>query len=58
MRIATGGISHETSTLVNTPTTLRDFEEGFGLYRGPEILDRFRGANICTGGFIEGAARP
>ncbi len=57
MRIAIGGISHETSTFAKTPTTVRDFESGFGLYRGPAVIERFRGTNICTGGFIEGAAR-
>jgi microcystin degradation protein MlrC len=57
MRIAAGGICHETSTFAPTPTTLRDFETGFGLFRGNDLLDRFRGTNSCTGGFIEGAAR-
>jgi len=57
MRIATGGISHETSTFAVRPTTLRDFETGFGLFRGPAVLDRFRGTNNCTGGFIAGAER-
>src|SRR5579863_4878866 len=57
MRIAIGGISHETSTFAKTPTTLADFADGFGCYRGTEILDRFRGANICTGGFIDGAKK-
>ena len=55
MRIAIGGISHETSTFAVTPTTLSDFEGGFGLYRGPAIAERFRGANSCTGGFLQGA---
>jgi microcystin degradation protein MlrC len=57
MRIATGGICHETSTFAPTPTTLRDFETGFGLFRGNDLLDRFRGTNSCTGGFMDGAAR-
>ena len=57
MRIATGGISHETSTFAPTPTTLRDFETGLGLYRGADIVTRFRGTNNCTGGFIAGADR-
>jgi microcystin degradation protein MlrC len=57
MRIAIGGISHETSTFIDTPTTLADFEQGFGLYRGQEVVERFRGANTCTGGFLDGAAR-
>ncbi|MBS0266657.1 MAG: M81 family metallopeptidase [Planctomycetes bacterium] len=55
MRIAIGGISHETSTFAHTRTTVADFADGFGLFRGPEIINRFRGSNICTGGFIDGA---
>ncbi len=55
MRIAIGGISHETSTFAKTRTTVADFTAGFGLYRGTEILERFRGSNICAGGFIDGA---
>ena len=54
MRIATGGVSHETSTFVRTRTTIEDFKNRKGLFRGSEIVDRFRGT-ICTGGFIEGA---
>jgi microcystin degradation protein MlrC len=57
MRIATGGISHETSTFAPTPTTFGDFETGLGLFRGPSIVERFRGTNNCTGGFIAGAER-
>src|SRR5262245_17039646 len=57
MRIATGGISHETSTFAPTPTTLHDFETGLGLFRGDAVLERFRGTNNCTGGFIDGALR-
>ena len=57
MRIAIGGISHETSTFVKTPTTVKDFESGFGLFRGPQIIDRFTDANICAGGFIDGATK-
>jgi microcystin degradation protein MlrC len=56
MRIATGGILHETSTFIPTPTTRREFENGFGMFRGPEVIEHFRGTNICTGGFIDGAA--
>ena len=57
MRIAIGGISHETSTFVKTPTTLKDFESGFGLFREQQVIDRFAGANICAGGFIDGAKK-
>lgn len=55
MRIAAGGISHETSTLAQGRTLIRDFEEGMGLFRGDAIFERFRGSNICMGGFIDGA---
>ena len=55
MRIATGGIVHETSTLVDTRTTIEDFEFDRGIIRGDAILDHFRGTNCCTGGFITGA---
>lgn len=56
MRIAVGGISHETSTFAKRPTTVRDFEAGFGLFRGPAVVERFRGTNNCTGGFLDAAA--
>ena len=55
MRIATGGIIHETSTLVETRTTIKDFEFDRGIIRGEAIIDHFRGTNVCTGGFITGA---
>ncbi|HEX5106360.1 MAG TPA: M81 family metallopeptidase [Pirellulaceae bacterium] len=55
MRIAAGGILHETSTFLPFPTSLADFEQGFGLYRGAEIPQRFRGANMCIGGFFDAA---
>lgn len=57
MRIATGGICHETSTFATSLTTIAEFAAGFGLFRGPEIVNRFRGANTCTGGFIDAAQR-
>jgi microcystin degradation protein MlrC len=57
MRIATGGILHETSTLVDGRTSLADFANGFGVYRGQELIDRFRNANMCPGGFIAGAEK-
>lgn len=56
MRIAVGGILHETATFINTPTTLQDFQRGFGLYRGQEIQERFAKANMCIGGFLQAAS--
>ena len=55
MRIAIGGILHETSTCVTTQTTVTDFEFDRGILRGADMIDRFRGTNVCTGGFIDGA---
>ncbi|MDG2127325.1 MAG: M81 family metallopeptidase [Fuerstiella sp.] len=55
MRIATGGIIHETSTCVDAPTTMSQFEYDRGVIRGTDMLERFRGTNVCTGGFIDGA---
>ena len=55
MRIAAGGILHETSTFLPWPTKLADFEQGFGLYRGEQIPAKFRGANMCIGGFFDAA---
>lgn len=57
MRIAIGGIIHETSTFVPTRTTLADFAGSRGITRGEEILTTYTGTNVCTGGFLEGARR-
>lgn len=55
MRIAVGGILHETSTFLPQPTRLEDFAQGFGLFRGDEVRQRFAGANMCIGGFFDAA---
>ena len=55
MRIATGGIIHESSTCIDSLTTRENFEQDRGIYCGDEILQRFRGANVQTGGFIAAA---
>ena len=55
MRVAIAGISHETSTFVDTRTTWADFQKDQGIYLKQEVIERFRGANVCTGGFIDGA---
>jgi len=57
MRIITGGIMHETSTFATGSTTVRDFEAGKGILRGPAMIDVCRGANFCVGGFIDGAEK-
>lgn len=56
MRIATGAISHETSTFTPVETTWVSYrDERFGYLHGTEIIDKFRGSNTPMGGFIEGA---
>ena len=55
MRIATGGVSHETSTFLPTRTTTRDFVDTKGIFRGNEFIDHFRDTNTPTGGFVDGA---
>ena len=55
-RLITGGISHESNTFSNSPTTLEDFERQT-YHLGNEILERSTGHGII-GGFMEvGAPR-
>lgn len=53
MRVAIGGISHETSTFSPAPADLSAFE----VHEGGEIIDRFRATATPIGGFLEGAKR-
>ncbi len=55
MRVAIGGISHESSTFTNVATTLDSFRERSYLH-GAAIVERFTGVNTPIGGFIAGAA--
>ena len=55
MRIAIGGISHETSPFTTVPTTNDSAGDRQGYQHGQEILDKYRCANTPIGGFIEGA---
>jgi microcystin degradation protein MlrC len=57
MRIVTGGVLHETSTFAGGRTNVRDFETGIGFARGDDLFEKYKGANFCCGGFIDGAAR-
>ena len=56
MRIAIGGIMHESNTFAPLPTDRRRFEQG-SLTRGGELLATWQEAHHEVGGFIEGAAR-
>jgi len=59
MRIASGGVQHETNTFSDTPTLLDDFIQdsncGPELSGGDVIFDRFRGTGSIHGGYIDGA---
>lgn len=51
MRIAIGGIIHESNTFAVTPTTLADF----AVHRGAELVDHYRPTFHEVGGYIAGA---
>lgn len=59
MRIASGGVQHETNTFSNTPTTLADFVRdsncGPELAGGDVIFRRLTGTGSIHGGYIAGA---
>jgi microcystin degradation protein MlrC len=56
MRIAIGGIMHESNTFAPLPTDRSRFEQG-SLTRGAELLTVWREAHHEVGGFLAGAAR-
>ena len=59
MRLASGGIQHETNTFSTTPTTLTDFirysQLGPQLEGGNAIIERYAGTGSIHGGYIDGA---
>ena len=60
MRIATGGILHETNTFARRPTELPEFltDGAFpGLKEGDEVLTALRGTGACVGGYLHEADR-
>jgi microcystin degradation protein MlrC len=56
IRIALGGLMHESNTFAETRTDLDAFEAG-GLETGRGIFDRWGEAHHEVGGFLEGASR-
>ncbi|MFN8539316.1 MAG: M81 family metallopeptidase [Thermomicrobiales bacterium] len=52
MRVAIGGIAHESSTFSVVPTTLEDFEKR-GLWEGEELIARTRGTRTPFGAFLD-----
>ncbi len=59
MRIASGGIQHETNTFTNRPTRFEDFVRdsncGPEISGGATIFERYRGTGAIHGGYISGA---
>lgn len=54
MRIAIGGIAHESSTFSTVPTTLQHFRER-GWHEGQEIIDAFDGTKSPIGAYLDAA---
>lgn len=55
LRIAVGGIVHETHSFADTPTSLADFQSQ-ALHCGDDLLTTMRHTRSAIGGLIEGAA--
>jgi len=56
MRVAVGGIYHESNTFFSQPMTIERFAEG-QFHRGAEILPNWSGTCSEMAGFLEGAQR-
>jgi microcystin degradation protein MlrC len=54
MRIAIGGISHETNTFSTIPTDLSLFDRR-GVHGGDALIPAFAGTKTIIGGFLDGA---
>lgn len=60
LRIAVGGVQHETNTFATTRAGFAEFvaaDAWPGLTRGPALIDAVRGINLPIAGFIEEAQR-
>ena len=59
IRVATGGILHETNTFAKTRAGYEDFmsRRALGMAEGAAMLKQFRGVRIPVGGFIKEAER-
>jgi microcystin degradation protein MlrC len=56
MRIAIGGIGHESNTFSVVPTTWESFSANNGLSRGEAIFERFADTNTIVSGFMDGCS--
>ncbi len=60
LRIAVGGVQHETNTFAATRASFAEFvaaDAWPGLTRGPALIDAVRGINLPIAGFIQEARR-
>lgn len=55
MRIAIGGLFHESNTFIDRRTTLTDYEAA-RLYSGEAMLEPLRGTDTEVGGFLDASA--
>ncbi len=58
MRIASGGITHETNTFATQPTTLEDFVRDSGgdpAFPPDSVAARFQGTATIHGGYLHAA---
>ncbi len=54
MRVAIGGVAHESSTFSTVPTELAQFEEQ-GIPEGPALIETYAGTKSPMGGFLDAA---
>ncbi|MGH9174793.1 MAG: M81 family metallopeptidase, partial [Vicinamibacterales bacterium] len=54
MRVAIGGIAHESSTFATVPTTLDDFVQR-GYHEDAALIEELSGTKSGIGGFIDAA---
>jgi microcystin degradation protein MlrC len=54
MRVAIGGIAHESSTFATVPTELSHFEEQ-GIPEGQQLIETYTGTKSPIGGFLDAA---
>ena len=56
LRVAVGGIIHETHTFAPTPTSLPDFEQTW--HSSATLIEAMQGTSSGIGGMIEGITPP
>jgi microcystin degradation protein MlrC len=60
LRVAIGGVQHETNTFADTRARFEDFvaaDAWPGLTRGPRLIEAVRGVNLPIAGFVDAAEK-